>query len=76
MSMNLLPLIVAVPLGAAFLIPLLPRRLPVLADIIGNVATLAGAVLSVLFLSTRGVYALGGWNPPIGIDGYWMASAI
>ena len=74
MSILALPVVVAIPLGFAFLIPVVARRAKVLADVMANLATLALLVFSVLLLPERGVYAIGGWNPPIGIswvlDGY------
>ena len=68
MNAVLVPLLVAIPLGGAFLIPLISRRLPRLADILGNLATLALAVTALLLLRDRGVYRIGGWAPPIGIS--------
>jgi multicomponent Na+:H+ antiporter subunit D len=58
----------AIPLGGAFLIPLIARKVKVLADIIGNAATASLVVISVLLFQTRCVYSLGGWDPPIGIN--------
>ncbi|MFO7651986.1 MAG: proton-conducting transporter membrane subunit [bacterium] len=73
MNGDFLPLFVVVPLGAAFLIPLLNRVWPGLTDLAAN---LAGTVL--LGLACYGValvatgspvllYKMGGWAPPIGI---------
>jgi multicomponent Na+:H+ antiporter subunit D len=74
MNTVLLPLLVAIPLGAAFLIPLAARKIRPLADIFGNAATLAILVIALLLFRSRGIYKIGGWNPPIGIswvlDGY------
>ena len=39
MNTILLPLIVAIPLGGAFLIPLVSRRSKTLSDVLGNLAT-------------------------------------
>ena len=64
----LIPLLVAVPLGIAFFIPLVSRKIRVLADILGNTATLAVLILAVLLFKSRGSYSLGGWDPPIGIS--------
>ncbi len=70
---NFLPLFVAVPLCAAFLIPLLNRIWSGLSDLLAN---LAGAVLlglgcyGVAMLATGSsiqVYHMGGWAPPLGI---------
>ena len=74
MSSILPPLLVAIPLGAAFLIPILARRLGRLADALGNLATFALLVIAVLVFPARGVYQIGGWNPPIGIS--WVLDGL
>jgi len=68
----IVPLCVAVPLGGAFLIALLGRKVRRLPDALGFMATLAALLLSlssVGVVRTSGivVYAVGGWAPPIGI---------
>ena len=68
MNTVLLPLLIAVPLGAAFLIPLVSRRFSVLADILGNMATLSLLIIAIMLFRARGVYVIGGWKPPIGIN--------
>jgi multicomponent Na+:H+ antiporter subunit D len=68
MNVTAVPLLVAIPLGAAFLTPLVARRVKVLADILGNLATLSLLALSVALFPSRGIYRLGGWMPPIGIS--------
>jgi multicomponent Na+:H+ antiporter subunit D len=72
---NLLPFFVAVPLGAAFLIALLGKRLSWIPDLLGFLAT--GGLLVLSFGSAQLVlthgtvlYSVGGWNPPIGITMY------
>jgi len=70
--MNLIPLFVAIPLGLAFLMPLLGRLSRLLPDLFGNVATLALAVLSCAVINfPLTVYKVGAWEPvkgvPIGI---------
>lgn len=74
MSILALPVVIALPLGFAFLIPIVARRAKVVADALATVATLTLVACAVAFLPTRGVYAVGGWKPPIGIswvlDGY------
>jgi len=69
MTTAVFPLFVAIPLGTAFLIPVVARRRKGLADGLANFATLAlfAAGLAVMVLGTRGVYAIGGWRPPFGI---------
>ena len=63
-----LPLLIVIPLGTAFLIPLIARKKRFIADILGSSATLAILVLSILLFRYRGVYSIGGWEPPIGIS--------
>jgi multicomponent Na+:H+ antiporter subunit D len=74
MNTVLLPLLIAIPLGAAFLIPLIARKVRVLADIFGNLATLAILVIAVLLFRVRGVYGIGGWAPPLGIS--WVLDGL
>ena len=64
-----LPLFVAIPLGAAFLIPILVRVWRRLPDIVGNLSTLSLLVMS-LTLVGKGpsTYYMGGWRPPLGIN--------
>ncbi len=68
----IMPLCVAVPLGGAFLTALLGRQIPRLPDLLGALATLGALLLSVWSVHVVNVYgtvvyALGGWQPPIGI---------
>ncbi len=70
-SEHILPLFIALPLGAAFVIPLAGLFRAWLADTIAMVTT----GLLVLFAFGRigedtFIYALGGWNPPFGINLY------
>lgn len=70
---NFVPLLVAIPLLGAFLIPLLSRLWKGFADLVGNlvgVVLLAFAIYGLVHLSTGSpgiVYKMGGWIPPIGI---------
>ena len=68
MNTMLIPLLVAIPLLFAFFIPLVARRVRVLADILGNLATLGTLIIAILLFGSRGIYELGGWSPPIGIN--------
>lgn len=62
------PLFIAVPLAVAFLLPLVARGRPILADWLAN-STLAGlAVMSVASVGMKSIYHMGGWPTPIGID--------
>ncbi len=65
---NLVPLLVAIPLGMGFLIPLAVRLHARLPDVLANVAFLAMFVLSVSLMGHESVYHMGGWSTPIGID--------
>ncbi len=63
-----IPLFIAIPLAAAFLIPLLGRGRPVLSDCLAN-ATLAGlTVMALATIGERALYHMGAWPTPIGID--------
>jgi len=72
--MNWLPLFVAVPLGIAFLTPVLAKLWKGFPDIVGNLATGFLCLLSLWYLrfgQTTSVYYVGGWEPlngmPLGI---------
>lgn len=68
---KLMPLLIALPLGGAFLTPLLGRRRPVLSRIIAAAVTLCGAALSLAAAAGQPgfvVYEVGGWAPPFGIS--------
>ncbi|MFH1854597.1 MAG: monovalent cation/H+ antiporter subunit D family protein [Candidatus Omnitrophota bacterium] len=70
---KLLPLFVAIPLGAAFINSLFGKRVKGFSDILSAAATFSLACLSiyyVLFFKETGmiVYKVGGWAPPIGIS--------
>lgn len=72
MTAHLLPLYVAIPLGAAFLISLLAKSNRRIGDWLASLATLMLLVLSLLPFA-RGaasgvlVYSVGGWAAPLGI---------
>jgi len=68
----ILPLFVAIPLGCAFLVSLLGKKLRRFADTFSNLATfslLSFSFLSLVLIKRLGtiVYKVGGWIPPIGI---------
>ncbi len=64
----LLPLMVAVPLGAGFLLALMPETLAKAADALA-VATCAAMLAGALALfNFEGGYAIGGWSPPVGVN--------
>lgn len=70
--MNVVPLFAAIPLGAAFLISLLSKRIKGFGDWLSVLAALSLLSLSLYSLSPVGrtgtlVYEVGGWVPPLGI---------
>lgn len=69
---TIIPLFVALPLAAAFLISLLGKRLKRLPDILGVIAALILCILSLASVRLHNLYgtltySAGGWMPPIGI---------
>ncbi|MBU2540792.1 MAG: monovalent cation/H+ antiporter subunit D family protein [Candidatus Omnitrophica bacterium] len=69
---SIIPLFVAIPLGGAFLISLLGKRIKWLPDCFGVITTLllcGLSLFSVRLCSTFGIltYNVGSWLPPIGI---------
>jgi len=67
---RLLPLAVAIPLGAGFILPLVPRGLRRLADVLALVAIAGACAITVSLFDpsqTHALYQVGGWAAPIGI---------
>jgi multicomponent Na+:H+ antiporter subunit D len=80
-DVGLLPLAVAIPLGAGFLIPLVPKRAVRAADALGLLAVLGLGAVAVWSFGRSGAYEVGGWAPPVGIvlnlDGLsWLMLAV
>ena len=65
---NVVPMLVAIPLGAGFLIPLASRWNPRLADVLGNLTLVVLACLSLSLTGHEIVYHMGGRSTPVGID--------
>jgi len=70
--MQLIPLFVTIPLGTAFLLPILAKFFKRSADILANLVGLSLLILSFIAVgSPTTVYKVGGWQPidriPIGI---------
>jgi multicomponent Na+:H+ antiporter subunit D len=70
--MKILPFFVIVPLGAAFLISLLGKKIKNFGDIIASLSTLSLLILSLNSVQLANahkilVYKVGSWVPPIGI---------
>ena len=65
--MNILPLFVILPIGMAFLIPLVSRKIKWFPDVCGNVTTCVLLLLSMSIMGVSGTYCMGGWQAPYGI---------
>jgi multicomponent Na+:H+ antiporter subunit D len=70
--LNILPFFVIIPLGAAFVISLLGKKIRNSADILANLGTLSLFVFSLYSIGLVNVhkvlvYRVGGWIPPFGI---------
>ncbi|MBN1595522.1 NADH/ubiquinone/plastoquinone (complex I) [candidate division FCPU426 bacterium] len=63
-----IPYFIAIPIGAAFFIPLVSRHLRWAPDVLGNLVMLVLAGLSLLTFGQNAVYHMGAWQTPIGID--------
>ncbi len=65
--MVVLPLLVAIPLGAGFLLPLLDRRANATPHLLAGAALAVLTGLSVVAMGKEGAFAMGGWDAPVGI---------
>jgi len=71
---NAIPLFVAIPLGTAFLIPMIARKLKWAPDLLGNAAMLGLCAMAFATVGQTGIYHMGGWSTlggfktPLGID--------
>ncbi len=63
-----LPVFVAIPLVAAFLLPLFGKKGSAAATAFANLATLGLLVLAILFVGRSEVYEIGKWSIPLGIN--------
>ena len=66
--MALVPIMIALPLGLAFVFPLMPKRRIRLSDTLAVLGSAALVVLSLFTIGKSCVYEIGGWRPPIGIN--------
>ena len=66
--MNVIPLFVAIPLAAAFFIPMVSQKFRWVPDLLGNLTAFALLVMAVSVIGKKDVYIMGGWAPPIGIN--------
>lgn len=62
------PMMVVLPLAGAFFIPMISRRVVWAPDAVGNAVMAVLAVLSFGLIGREGVYHVGGWPTPLGID--------
>jgi len=65
---GLLPAFVAIPLVTAFVLPLFGKKGKGAATVLANVATISLVALAVPCIGHRGVYLLGKWSIPLGIN--------
>jgi len=66
--MNLVPLFVAIPLGMAFLIPLLARWWKTSGEVLATGGTALLGIMSIMSIGAPAVvHHMGGWAPPVGI---------
>ena len=67
MSMPL-PLFIAVPLVVAFVLPMFGRRGKSAATALANIATISLLVFAVASIGKTGIYEIGKWSIPLGIN--------
>jgi multicomponent Na+:H+ antiporter subunit D len=63
-----LPVFVAIPLATAFLLPLFGKKGKDAATLLANLATLSLLALAVASIGKTGVYEIGKWSIPLGIN--------
>ncbi len=64
----MIPLFVAIPLAVAFLLPLAGRGRPAVSDWLANGTMSCLAILALVSIGEDGLYHMGAWPTPIGID--------
>jgi len=65
---TLIPMFVAIPLGMALVVQLVARHRKVFAEILSIVTLVALVLMSLACIGGEGIYHLGGWPTPVGID--------
>lgn len=65
---TLIPWFVAIPLGMSLLVQLVARSRHVLSEVLTIITMLVLMLMSCYTISNNGIYHLGGWPTPIGID--------
>ena len=63
-----LPVFIIVPLVTAFLLPIFGRRGKAAATILANLATISLLILAIASIGRTGVYEIGKWPIPLGIN--------
>ena len=70
--MNTLPYFVLIPLAGAFLVVFLNvltrNKVRVISEILANVITLALFIMTIFMFNKSGMYVIGKWVPPLGIN--------
>ena len=64
----LIPLFVALPLAVSLLIQIVARGRPAMAEWLANATMLALVLMTCYAIGDTGLYHMGGWPTPIGID--------
>ena len=65
---TLIPLFVAIPLGMSLLVQLVARRRHAVAEALTTATLLVLTLMSGISVGQSGIYHLGGWPTPVGID--------
>ncbi len=65
---NLIPILVAFPLAAGFILALLPGKWLKSADSIALVASSIVFLMAAALYGYEGIYEIGGWSSPVGIN--------
>jgi len=63
-----LPVFIAIPLATAFLLPMFGKRRKDAATVIANAATIVLLLLAITCVGKAGVYEIGKWPIPLGIN--------
>ncbi|HCO95957.1 MAG TPA: NADH/ubiquinone/plastoquinone (complex I) [Phycisphaerales bacterium] len=63
-----LPVFIAIPLATAFLLPMFGKRGKDAATIVANLATISLLILAIGCIGKSGVYEIGKWPIPLGIN--------
>ena len=63
-----LPVFVAIPLAAAFLLPIFGKKGKTIATVVANLATISLLVFAVASIGQSRVYEIGRWSIPLGIN--------